>query len=302
MRATVFYSWQSDLPYDVGREPIQLALIAAIGLVADDATLIVRPELDFDTEGLPGSPSVVSAILRKIDESTVFVGDVTPTFKRFTEGAERISPNPNVLLELGYALKRLGRERILLVLNSAYGSPEQLPFDLRGDRIIPFRLGESSVLVERLRSAIHLVISKSGPPPDLLPPVEIRFDRRSDFGDGRRHEYRLSAMLKNVGNEVLDDWSIDIAFPHRVLLSRSVGSLSTERRGDHVVLRQTQANHSGPLYPESERELIVVDYFMDDEVYHSRGSLFDQDVTVSFYSGKRLIARKTQKFGELQNF
>lgn len=64
---------------------MQDALDTAIGLLAEDASLVVRPELDHDTQGVPGSPSVIAAVLRKIDECSVFVGDVTLTFERRVE-------------------------------------------------------------------------------------------------------------------------------------------------------------------------------------------------------------------------
>jgi hypothetical protein len=50
----------------------------------------------------------------------------------------RETPNPNVLLELGYAISQLGWDRILLVENTAFGSPERLPFDLRARRVVSY--------------------------------------------------------------------------------------------------------------------------------------------------------------------
>jgi hypothetical protein len=47
----------------------------------------------------------------------VFVADVTP----INAGSDhRLCPNPNVLIELGYAVKALGWSRIVMVLNTAY--------------------------------------------------------------------------------------------------------------------------------------------------------------------------------------
>lgn len=52
----------------------------------------------------------------------------------------RLTSNPNVLVELGFAAARLGWDRILLVQNTHYGTPEDLPFDLRGRRVITYDL------------------------------------------------------------------------------------------------------------------------------------------------------------------
>lgn len=39
-----------------------------------------------------------------------------------------------MLVELGYAIARLGWDRIVLVMNIEFGPPERLPFDLRSRR------------------------------------------------------------------------------------------------------------------------------------------------------------------------
>jgi len=54
----------------------------------------------------------------------------------------RLSPNPNVLVELGFVAGQMCWERCLLVFNSAFGSIEQLPFDLRGRRIVTYHVGK----------------------------------------------------------------------------------------------------------------------------------------------------------------
>lgn len=43
----------------------------------------------------------------------------------------RATPNPNVLVELGYAAHSLGWDRIIVVVNTAHGAIEELPFDFR---------------------------------------------------------------------------------------------------------------------------------------------------------------------------
>jgi hypothetical protein len=58
------------------------------------------------------------------------------------ESAKRPTPNPNVLIELGYALKALGSNRILMVLNEAFGDKGFLPFDLRPRRLVLYHMPE----------------------------------------------------------------------------------------------------------------------------------------------------------------
>lgn len=60
-------------------------------------------------------------------------------------------PNPNVMLELGYATHVVGWDRVICVLNSDYGAPENMPFDIANRRLTPFSLkgGKSKGEVRR---------------------------------------------------------------------------------------------------------------------------------------------------------
>ena len=150
----IFWSWQSDTHQPTGRHFVRdvLAQVARElndvegaedaerpeledqegeeiepedGLLHDDG----RVEVDHDTHGVGGSPKIAETILGKIADAAVFVADVTPICS--TTQGKRV-PNPNVMIELGYALKVLGHERIVLVMNQAEGAAlKHLPFDLR---------------------------------------------------------------------------------------------------------------------------------------------------------------------------
>jgi hypothetical protein len=72
----------------------------------------------------------VETIFRKIDNAAVFVPDLTFVGTR-PDG--RPTPNPNVLIEYGWALKSLTHARIVPVMNISFGEPtaESMPFDMR---------------------------------------------------------------------------------------------------------------------------------------------------------------------------
>lgn len=131
----VFYSWQSDLPNRTNRGFVREALDRAAKQIsaAPDVTEPVR--VVSDTEGVPGSPNIVAAILNKIDSVRGMVADVSIVTGQ--EGG-RPSPNPNVMFEVGYAAKSIGWSRIILVANTATGALEDLPFDFRGHRVVPY--------------------------------------------------------------------------------------------------------------------------------------------------------------------
>ncbi|UZW58263.1 hypothetical protein NUH86_24700 (plasmid) [Sphingobium sp. JS3065] len=133
MEKTVFWSWQSDLDGRVTREVIRSALDQAIGMISADLAEADRPSLTSDTQGVAGSPDIVATILRKIDEAAVFVGDVTPIA---VSADGKACANSNVLIELGYAHRALGENRVLQIWNTAFDGAtlDKLPFDMRGRR------------------------------------------------------------------------------------------------------------------------------------------------------------------------
>jgi hypothetical protein len=116
----VFWSWQSGRPAKVTKNFVKQALEKALANVANDLQLAAaeRPELDHDTKGEAGLVEIANTILAKIDASTAFVADVTPIAE--TEQGKKV-PNPNVMIELGHALKVLGHKPIILVANTVYG-------------------------------------------------------------------------------------------------------------------------------------------------------------------------------------
>jgi hypothetical protein len=135
-KATVFYSWQSDLPNSTNRGLIQDALERATKRIRTDDSVTVEPVVDRDTQNVPGAPDIAHTIFQKIEKATAFVADVSI----INPGLGRPTPNPNVLIELGYALKTLGNARTILVANTANGPVEALPFDLRTKRVLTYQL------------------------------------------------------------------------------------------------------------------------------------------------------------------
>lgn len=174
----IFWSWQSDTPGKTGRHFIRDALDLAVEQLRSELTIddCDRPEelhVDQDRQGVPGSPDLVPTILKKIDEATVFVADVTAVARREKGGSIL---NSNVALELGYAFKSLGDSNVLLVLNTHYGQVEELPFDLRHKAgSIRYALNESPTqedkgqahrdLARQFKDAIGLIIRSRKPVP-----------------------------------------------------------------------------------------------------------------------------------------
>ena len=146
MTNTIFFSWQSDLGET--RNVIWSALDKAVrNLNRDVALEEASLRVDQDTDSVAGWPEITSAILDKIERCGVLVADITPI--NGPQSSFRLTPNPNVLFELGYALATgLGRTRIICVVNTSYlqgGDLKELPFDVRGSRPIQFSLEDPAI-------------------------------------------------------------------------------------------------------------------------------------------------------------
>ena len=131
MPSTIFYSWQSELHEKSNRYFIRDAMKEALRNIEKEFDLDERPALDHDTKGIPGAPDIIKEIFEKIEVCSAFVADVSFTSESTNN---RKCANPNVLIELGFALHALGSERLILVMNDAFGSPQEMPFNLAGRR------------------------------------------------------------------------------------------------------------------------------------------------------------------------
>ena len=135
----IFYSWQSDLPGNKTRFFIKSCIDEAIDLALNtEAIEAVRDEA---TLGVTGAPDIVTTLFSKIDECDLFIADVSLCFTEDNEKVKK-SPNPNVMLELGYAVKTLTWDRIICLANTDFG--DIFPFDFNHNRRTDYSLKEKN--------------------------------------------------------------------------------------------------------------------------------------------------------------
>ncbi len=172
MKRSIFYSWQSDSPATTNRYFVRDCIKEAIRKLNGDQDLDEAIRLDHDTAGIPGTPDIANAIFGKISKCAVFVADLTLCSASV---AQKRSPNPNVLIELGYAFSEITDSRVISVMNTAFGEPKQLPFDLAHKRWpIQYKLEEANfdkkssqfksiktLVTDELCKAIGLVLSSA---------------------------------------------------------------------------------------------------------------------------------------------
>ncbi|MGR3311105.1 MAG: hypothetical protein ACUZ77_10045 [Candidatus Brocadiales bacterium] len=121
----IFYSWQSDIGRN--RNFIDKCLKAAL-------TQTTSFEMETATRDSVGSPDIASTILAKIRSSNLFLADVSIINPEDVDS--RKCPNPNVMYELGYAVRELGEDNIILIANRETTDTSKLPFDIRNRRMI----------------------------------------------------------------------------------------------------------------------------------------------------------------------
>lgn len=162
----VFYAWQSDTDSKTNRYLIRDCALEAIKQLNADLTLEDSISFDSDTMDVPGSPAIADTIMAKIAACDVFIADLTFVAK---SAGDKYCPNPNVLIELGYSYGTIGPDRIIGIMNIAYGEPNELPFDLAHRRypiryMLPIGAGKSdrertkAAITAQLREAIKGVI------------------------------------------------------------------------------------------------------------------------------------------------
>lgn len=257
MPRKIFYSWQSWLPNASNRglihDALELACEESAALVSDAQ----RPEVDHDTLGVPGAPDIVHTIFAKIDTCDAFVADVSLVMRG---DSGRSTPNPNVLVELGYAIKTLGWERIVLVLNTHFGRAEDLPFDLRTKRTTSYcvdpgaasKAAEKKQLAGGLKRGLHAILQlepRTSKPPlgqggkdEIVQNLQLVQSEATEMAE---HAKELNIMLYSK-NLPRDEWAerllrlLRLRF-HPKLIDDSIVRIASELAAHRMLREQLNA-------------------------------------------------------------
>lgn len=148
----IFFSWQSDLSSNKTTRFIDECLTEVESILQN----IVSIKPDRATEGLTGSPDITESIFSKIDDADLFIADLSIVNKFIvqdenTEENRKFTPNPNVLLETGYAARALSWDRVICLFNQQYGNPNDFPFDIDHRRMTPYQFTQSTREDEKKR-------------------------------------------------------------------------------------------------------------------------------------------------------
>ena len=152
MKLTAFYSWQSETDSKYNHSLIGRCIQRAMNNIENTGQLkgIFFNSLQESTKGEAGTPDIVKSIENGLDTCDIFIGDLTITnnidwivqeLGKDPNKKYRFNPNINVYGEYNRAFGRLGYKKIIAVMNSFFGNPNEnpqfLPFDIRQKRF-PF--------------------------------------------------------------------------------------------------------------------------------------------------------------------
>jgi hypothetical protein len=270
----LFYSWQSDTPSNRGL--IQKCIREALKAVP-------QFELETATRDALGSPDIASTILQKIDDSNMIIADVSI----INSGSRKTRPvpNPNVTYELGYALKSLGEENVILVADKSTTNTANLPFDIRNRRMILLdfsKLESEKQIVAAIVAALNghrpkgLVASQTAPQAFLSQPEATWASNYGGYGAS----FRVVVDVDNYGGK--NDYITDAKM-------KGTNANGTSYSTDRFTFEREQMNQPHSIAADEMQRLAV--FVSDDYESHRAMPDLDRD-TVSlllrFRSGKAL--------------
>lgn len=283
MTIRVFYSWQSDTKDS--RSVVQDAL--------ESAAASLGLEIDLATRDTPGAVDIHTTILEKIERCDVFVADVS-IVNQLAEG--RRCPNPNVMFELGYALREVGPKRIIQVVNTHWG--EELPFDIRqgGYLAYCYKPDEPKPSVRRDLETKFKYELQMMQEHRLIPrhrAVGIRLERSQTYGASECHRYQLRVILTNHSDRIV---GIGTRCPIRVQVK--IPQYLLEPGVIHA-LRRPGADYfeqeiNWIVHPGEESNVMPIDYHMTNDLFYKYRGEYPGEIEVNVWSIDERICRHTR--------
>ena len=189
----IFYSWQS------WRKSVKNFIDKALyESVAELQKFFSSRKLIFDSDmkKRTGAEDIHEAVFEQIQNCDIYIADIT-IISEITQ--EKKVSNPNVLIELGFAIKCVGWDRIILLFDERYGKlSTDLPFDICVHRVFPFskrnrnKIDGSTRLQKMLVEQIKLIIEKS--PEKSYKKYEITSSKGNRQNDIKTISYYLSSI------------------------------------------------------------------------------------------------------------
>ena len=202
MEHRIFYSWQSDLEKTSGQKKFILkAIEKAKTRLKNNFSLYI----DQATRDTKGAINIAETIEQKIKQCDILIADTSI----INSGSKfRLTPNPNVMFELGLAVEAKGWNKIILVLNDVFGSFEKLPFDIKTRRGIKFTLNKKNktknTTLDELANDFYSAISILLVSEPLTKEAEITNSLKNSTWDAFNHINGQTEMQERKGIVKID--------------------------------------------------------------------------------------------------
>lgn len=283
MSYRIFYSYQSDSPKELNEHFIGESIDAAVKRIK-----AVEIEVIKGFGGTSGNKPLAATMFDQSKTSDLFIGDVTFTMAKewhnyikkgeddksivieIPKGNLKPAPNPNVLLETGYSWCHKDYDRTILVINTAFGNPKDLPADF-GDLRWPLsyhlditknsdavaRSNEFDNLVNQLVAAIKagLDTSRKYQREKFYPLKQYVNWNRPDFNTEFILTDELSEILERLRRELLEN-----SQPQRIIGPKRSGRTRIAwqfLRRNKPILKRHDAIERIYYYPEGEEYVSI---------------------------------------------
>lgn len=208
---------------------------------------------DEATTGTTGSPDIVSTLFSKIEECDLFIADISLCYTG-DKNTHKRSPNPNVLLELGFALKTLGTERVICICNSDFGT--DYPFDIAHNRITDYSLERGGTRKE-VRSDVSRVIFTNirdlrGMPPKAKANMATHIIGTYDFNKKKVKSVLVPVDIRESESYILHNK--ELLYEAKELISE-IAEISKKIK-EEIDKREKEDKEDTPL--DSSKETIII--------------------------------------------
>jgi len=137
---------------------------------------------------------------------------------------------------------------------------------------------------------------------DLSAEIELAYVRECTKSE--RHDYRLEVRLTNCGVEPIGRYFVEVEMPACVIhLPQDNPYYVPDRSSRRIAFfRSVSENLSIQVYPGDTRIVFLINYYMNNDLFFSRGDLFQIPLRAKLYRHGLQPTILEKPFGDLQCF
>jgi hypothetical protein len=118
-----------------------------------------------------------------------------------------------------------------------------------------------------------------------------------------RHDYKMAVILRNLGNERLSGYHVDVDFPASPLEGSEAHPAYVRDRSTRTRKFFRVSGTCAPeIFPGDESPLLILPYYIDDDLYWKKSDLYAEPVRVTLYQTGLPHVVVERPFEEFSNF